>query len=128
MHLSEKTYEVLKRVLDILELEETEKRERIEKFEQLLVTRFTQSLVTKLPPHEREGVVGLANEGVENSNKAEGLKKKLDEWLNQKEIKGLFEKTAHNLFDEYLREQYQKATAGQKKKLEELLTPEALGI
>lgn len=118
--LSESTYGALRFLLSLLDVGEEEAKKEVEVFERGLTARVVDKLLQKLPEAERKPVAELANNVGEGQENQEELTQKMKTLFNAKEIAGVYTQEGEAFFKEVLKEEYQKATEEQKKKLEEM--------
>lgn len=127
-YLPKERYIYLGKVFEVLDFSKEEVERYVERFDDALMKKVVGAVVKKLPEQKRRAVVEVANKATESKSGQKKLKEKLTYWFNEDEIKRLFDKVSAELFRECLQNAYKQATEEQKKKLEEMFKPEALGI
>lgn len=124
--LPESTYGALRFLLSLLDVGEEEAKKEIDVFERGLTARVADKLLQKLPEAERKPVADLANTVGEGQGKKEELKQKLQGLFNAKEVAAVYAQEGEAFFKEVLKEEYEKATEEQKKKLAEMFNVNSL--
>lgn len=123
--LPSEMYALVRKVFETLELSDEEKSKYEDKFEKMMLAKFAEAIMKKMPPNEAERLKNLANNSGEGLNQTE-IEKQLQQWFTGEEMGQLFQKISDQLFEEFLRVAYSSATTDQKQKLEQLFPEEVL--
>lgn len=118
-------YSLFQRVLDVLEIPNSEQGKDVEQFERVVFKEFSTLLMKKLPEQERKKIAQLANSAGNEGKSTEELEKKLSSWLNKEEVVGVYKKASERIFKEFLQEAFKDANEEQKKRLKEMFKAEA---